>query len=93
MGKNISFLEALAAANDVLRNAVRGISDIITSPGFINVDFADVKTVMSEMGYAKMGTGIATGEVGDGRAEKAAQDAIASPLLEDIDISGAKGYW
>ncbi|MFU2075919.1 cell division protein FtsZ [Gallibacterium anatis] len=91
LGKNISFLEALAAANDVLRNAVRGISDIITSPGFINVDFADVKTVMSEMGYAMMGTGIATGEVGDGRAEKAAQDAIASPLLEDIDISGAKG--
>ena len=91
LGKNISFLEALAAANDVLRNAVRGISDIITSPGFINVDFADVKTVMSEMGYAMMGTGIATGEVGDGRAEKAAQDAIASPLLVDIDISGAKG--
>ncbi|KGQ56502.1 Cell division protein FtsZ [Gallibacterium anatis] len=91
LGKNISFLEALAAANDVLRNAVRGISDIITSPGFINVDFADVKTVMSEMGYAMMGTGIAIGEVGDGRAEKAAQDAIASPLLEDIDISGAKG--
>ena len=91
LGKNISFLEALAAANDVLRNAVRGISDIITSPGFINVDFADVKTVMSEMGYAMMGTGIATGEVGDGRAEKVAQDAIASPLLEDIDISGAKG--
>lgn len=91
LGKNISFLEALGAANDVLRNAVLGISDIITSPGLINVDFADVKTVMSEMGYAMMGTGIASGEVGDGRAEKAAQDAIASPLLEDIDISGAKG--
>lgn len=91
LGKNISFLDALAAANDVLRNAVRGISDIITSPGLINVDFADVKTVMSEMGYAMMGTGIASGEVGDGRAEKAAQEAIASPLLEDIDISGAKG--
>ncbi|MFC0309785.1 cell division protein FtsZ [Gallibacterium trehalosifermentans] len=91
LGKNISFLEALGAANDVLRNAVRGISDIITSPGLINVDFADVRTVMSEMGYAMMGTGIASGEVGDGRAEKAAQEAIASPLLEDIDISGAKG--
>ncbi|MFC0323613.1 cell division protein FtsZ [Gallibacterium melopsittaci] len=91
LGKNISFLEALGAANNVLRNAVRGISDIITSPGLINVDFADVKTVMSEMGYAMMGTGIASGEVGEGRAEKAAQEAIASPLLEDIDISGAKG--
>ncbi|MDP8170118.1 cell division protein FtsZ [Pasteurella skyensis] len=86
--KNIKMLDAFKAANDVLRNAVLGITDMITSPGLINVDFADVKTVMSEMGRAMMGTGIADGE---GRAEKAAQDAVASPLLEDVDWSEAKG--
>lgn len=91
LGNKISLLQAFAIANDILKNAVRGISDMITSPGMINVDFADVKTVMSEMGYAMMGTGVAKGEVGSGRAEKAAQEAIASPLLEDIDLSGAKG--
>ncbi|KAE9525335.1 cell division protein FtsZ [Testudinibacter aquarius] len=91
LGKNISLVNAFATANEILRNAVRGISDMITSPGLINVDFADVRTVMQEMGHAMMGTGIASGEVGDGRADKAAQDAVASPLLEDIDLSGARG--
>lgn len=91
LGKNISLVNAFATANEILRNAVRGISDMITSPGLINVDFADVKTVMQEMGHAMMGTGIANGEVGDGRADKAAQDAVASPLLEDVDLSGARG--
>lgn len=91
LGKNISLVNAFATANEILRNAVRGISDMITSPGLINVDFADVRTVMQEMGHAMMGTGIATGEVGDGRADKAAQEAVASPLLEDIDLSGTRG--
>lgn len=91
LGKNISLVNAFATANEILRNAVRGISDMITSPGLINVDFADVKTVMQEMGHAMMGTGVADGEVGDGRADKAAQDAVASPLLEDVDLSGARG--
>lgn len=91
LGKNVSLVQAFAAANDVLRNAVTGISDMITSPGLIGVDFADVRTVMSEMGRAMMGTGIAYGSPADGRAEKAAQDAVASPLLEDVDLSGARG--
>lgn len=86
--KNTKMVDAFKAANDILRNAVLGITDMITSPGIINVDFADVKTVMSEMGRAMMGTGLAEGE---GRAEKAAQEAVASPLLEDVDLSGAKG--
>ncbi|QLB13359.1 cell division protein FtsZ [Bisgaardia hudsonensis] len=91
LGKNISLMNAFAAANDILRNSVTGISDMITSPGIINVDFADVKTVMSEMGRAMMGSGFAQGSPEDGRAEKAAQDAVASPLLEDVDLSGARG--
>lgn len=91
LGKSISLLDAFATANDILRNAVTGISDMITSPGLINVDFSDVKTVMSEKGRAMMGAGICKGEAGDGRAEKAAQEAVASPLLEDIDLSGARG--
>lgn len=86
--KNTKMMGAFKAANDILRNAVLGITDMITSPGLINVDFADVKTVMSEMGRAMMGTGIAEGE---DRAEHAAHDAVASPLLEDVDLSGAKG--
>ncbi len=86
--KNTKMMDAFKAANDILRNAVLGITDMITSPGLINVDFADVKTVMSEMGRAMMGTGIAEGE---DRAEHAAHDAVASPLLEDVDLSGAKG--
>ena len=86
--KNATLIDAFAAANDVLRNSVMGISDMITSPGLINVDFADVRTVMSEMGYAMMGSGVASGE---DRAEEAAEMAISSPLLEDIDLSGARG--
>jgi cell division protein FtsZ len=88
MGKNTSLLDAFKEANDVLFGAVQGIADLIIRPGMINVDFADVKTVMSEMGSAMMGTGAATGE---GRAREAAERAINSPLLDDIDLSGAKG--
>ena len=86
--KNVKFNEAFGVANDVLRNAVLGITDMITSEGLVNVDFADVKKVMSEMGRVMMGTGIAEGE---NRAENAAKEAVASPLLEDVDLSGAKG--
>ncbi len=88
LGKNVSLLEAFKAANNVLLGAVQGISELITMPGLINVDFADVKAVMSEMGMAMMGTGIASGE---GRARQAAEAAICSPLLEDISLTGAKG--
>ncbi len=88
LGKNISLLDAFNSANDVLCGAVQGISELITRPGLINVDFADVKTVMSEMGVAMMGTGISQGE---DRATDAAEQAVSSPLLEDIDLAGAKG--
>ena len=88
MGKSTSLLHAFKEANDVLFGAVQGIADLIIRPGMINVDFADVKTVMSEMGSAMMGTGSASGE---GRAREAAERAINSPLLDDIDLSGAKG--
>ncbi|HBQ03449.1 MAG TPA: cell division protein FtsZ, partial [Halieaceae bacterium] len=88
MGKTTSLLDAFKEANDVLFGAVQGIADLIIRPGMINVDFADVKTVMSEMGSAMMGTGTAAGE---GRAREAAERAINSPLLDDIDLSGAKG--
>ncbi len=88
LGKNITLLNAFKAANNVLLGAVKGISDLITRPGLINVDFADVRTVMSEMGMAMMGTGSATG---DQRARQAAEAAIASPLLEDVNFSGARG--
>jgi len=88
MGPRTPLLQAFSAANDVLRGAVQGIAELITRPGLINVDFADVKTVMSEMGTAMMGSGSATGE---DRAEEAAEGAIACPLLEDIDLSGARG--
>ncbi len=81
-------LEAYVKVDDVLVHAVRGISDIITIPGLVNVDFADVKTVMGEMGMAMMGTGKSGGEK---RAKDAAQEAISNPLLEDISINGAKG--
>lgn len=91
LGKNVRLLDAFSAVNDVLRNAVTGISNMITSPGMINVDFADVRTVMSEMGRAMMGSGVAQGPMNEGRAEKAVQEAIANPLLEDVDLSGAKG--
>ncbi len=88
LGKNITLLNAFKAANNVLLGAVQGIADLITRPGLINVDFADVRTVMSEMGMAMMGTGVGSGE---NRARAAAEAAIASPLLEDIDLSGARG--
>ena len=88
MGKKTSLLDAFATANDVLLGAVQGIADLITRNGMINVDFADVKTVMSEMGMAMMGTGRATGE---NRAREAAEAAVRSPLLEDINLQGAKG--
>ncbi len=88
LGKDASLLSAFRAANDVLLGAVKGIADLIMCPGMINVDFADVRTVMSEMGMAMMGTGYARGE---GRAREAAQAAIRSPLLEDINLHGARG--
>ena len=88
LGKEMSLLNAFKCANDVLLNATQGIAELITRPGLINVDFADVKTVMSEMGQAMMGTGSASGE---NRAREAAEAAINSPLLEDIDLAGAKG--
>ncbi len=88
LGKDMSLLNAFKAANDVLLGAVQGIAELITRPGLINVDFADVRTVMSEMGVAMMGSGTARGE---NRARDAAEEAIRSPLLEDIDLSGAKG--
>ncbi len=88
LGKDMSLLDAFKAANDVLLNATQGIAELITRPGLINVDFADVKTVMSEMGVSMMGTGSARGQ---NRAREAAEAAINSPLLEDIDLAGAKG--
>lgn len=88
LGKEASLLEAFKAANDVLLGAVKGIADLIMNPGMINVDFADVKTVMSEMGMAMMGTGSATGAE---RAREAAEAAIRSPLLEDVNLEGARG--
>jgi len=87
-GKSMSILDAFKPSDDVLRQAVQGISDLITTSGMINVDFADVKAIMSERGMAMMGIGVASGE---NRAVEAATRAISSPLLEDIDISGAKG--
>jgi len=86
--RSLGILDAFKPADDVLRQAVQGISDLITTSGFINVDFADVKSIMSERGMAMMGIGIATG---DNRAVEAAKSAISSPLLEDIDVSGARG--
>ena len=88
LGKDMSLLSAFKAANDVLLNAVQGIAELITRPGLINVDFADVKTVMSEMGMAMMGTGASSG---DSRARDAAEAAIRSPLLEDVNLAGARG--
>ena len=88
LGKNISLLDAFKSANDVLLGAVQGIAELITRPGLINVDFADVRTVMSEMGMAMMGSGRA---VGEDRAREAAEAAIASPLLEDVNLMGAAG--
>ncbi|WP_116963782.1 cell division protein FtsZ [Fastidiosibacter lacustris] len=88
LGKNISLLDAFKAANGVLQGAVQGIAELITRPGLINVDFADVRTVMSAMGVAMMGTATA---IGENRAREAAEAAVASPLLEDVNLAGAKG--
>ncbi len=88
MGQNTTLIDAFKNANEVLFNAVQGISELITRPGMINVDFADVRTVMAEMGMAMMGSSTMSGE---NRAAEAARKAISSPLLEDIDLKGAKG--
>jgi len=88
LGDSISLLDAFKSANDVLMGAVQGIAELITRSGLINVDFADVRTVMSEMGMAMMGSGVASGA---DRAREAAEAAISSPLLEDIDLTGARG--
>jgi len=88
LGGGISLQDAFKSANDVLHGAVQGIAELITRPGMINVDFADVRTVMSEKGRAMMGSGRAVGEE---RARKAAEAAIACPLLEDVNLSGARG--
>lgn len=88
LGRKVSLLDAFKAANNVLLGAVQGIAELITRPGLINVDFADVRTVMSEMGMAMMGSGSARGE---DRARLAAEAAVASPLLEDINLAGARG--
>ncbi len=88
LGAETTLLDAFGAANEVLQGAVQGIAELITRPGLINVDFADVRTVMGEMGMAMMGSGSASG---DDRAREAAEAAISSPLLEDINLQGARG--
>jgi cell division protein FtsZ len=88
LGDDVSMLDAFKAANDVLLGAVSGIAEVIKCPGLVNVDFADVRTVMSEMGMAMMGSNLASGE---DRARKAAEGAVASPLLEGVDLHGARG--
>jgi cell division protein FtsZ len=88
LGRNATMIQAFRAANDVLLGAVQGIADLIVRPGLINVDFADVRTVMSEMGLAMMGTGSARG---DDRAQAAAESAIQNPLLDDVNLAGANG--
>jgi cell division protein FtsZ len=88
LGATTTLLDAFKSANQVLQGAVQGIAELITRPGLINVDFADVRTVMSETGMAMMGSGVASGE---NRARQAAEAAVSSPLLEDINLSGAQG--
>ncbi|MBC7786823.1 MAG: cell division protein FtsZ [Methylophilaceae bacterium] len=88
LGEDVPFLEAFRAANDVLHNAVSGIAEVINIPGMVNVDFADVRTVMSEMGMAMMGSATASGI---DRARIAAEQAVASPLLEDVNLANARG--
>ena len=87
-GRDFDLMNAFKGANDVLCGAVQGITELITNPGVINVDFADVRTVMSQMGMGMMGSGRSAG---DNRATEAAQAAVASPLLEDVNLSGARG--
>ena len=88
LGRDATMVQAFRAANEVLQGAVRGIADLIVRPGLINVDFADVRTVMSEMGMAMMGSGVASGEE---RAMEAAEKAISNPLLDDVNLAGANG--
>jgi cell division protein FtsZ len=88
LGGDVTLLDAFKSANQVLQGAVQGIAELITRPGLINVDFADVRTVMAETGMAMMGSGSASGE---GRARQAAEAAVSSPLLEDINLAGAHG--
>jgi len=88
LGGETTLLDAFKSANQVLQGAVQGIAELITRPGLINVDFADVKTVMAEMGMAMMGSGSSSGE---DRAREAAESAVSSPLLEDINLAGANG--
>jgi cell division protein FtsZ len=88
LGEDVTFMDAFKAANDVLHNAVSGIAEIINCPGLVNVDFADVRTVMSEMGMAMMGSALATGPE---RARIAAEQAVASPLLENVNLANARG--
>jgi cell division protein FtsZ len=88
LGDDVSMLDAFKAANEVLHGAVGGIAEVINCPGLVNVDFADVRTVMSEMGMAMMGSSQASGE---NRARIAAEQAVASPLLEDVNLAGARG--
>ena len=88
LGGDVTLLDAFKAANQVLQGAVQGIAELITRPGMINVDFADVRTVMAETGMAMMGTGVGRGE---NRAREAAEAAVSSPLLEDVNLNGANG--
>ena len=88
LGDDISMLDAYAAANDVLHGAVSGIAEVINNPGLVNVDFADVRTVMGEVGMAMMGSAMADGA---DRARQAAEQAVRSPLLEDVNLAGARG--
>src|SRR6185369_488788 len=88
LGGDVTLLDAFKAANQVLQGAVQGIAELITRPGMINVDFADVRTVMAETGMAMMGSGSARG---DNRAREAAEAAVSSPLLEDVNLQGAHG--
>jgi cell division protein FtsZ len=88
LGADISLLEAYASANDVLYGAVAGIAEVINNPGLVNVDFADVRTVMGEVGMAMMGSATAAGEE---RGRVAAEQAVKSPLLEDVNLAGARG--
>jgi cell division protein FtsZ len=88
LGEDISMLDAYAAANDVLHGAVSGIAEVINNPGLVNVDFADVRTVMGEVGMAMMGSAMADGP---DRARQAAERAVHSPLLEDVNLAGARG--
>jgi cell division protein FtsZ len=88
LGDDISMLDAYAAANDVLHGAVSGIAEVINNPGLVNVDFADVRTVMGEVGMAMMGSAVASGA---DRARQAAEQAVRSPLLEDVNLAGARG--